>query len=150
MANTTFSGPIRSGTVREGPNANIGWTVLNQGADFTFADTGTFASGIILPAGAEVLSIFVNLYEAWNSATSDAMEIGSLADPDAIADVADLQTTGQVAVTAAVSQLVTWKDIGTVDLPIYLTINSVGGGLNAGDGRINIRYRQQLSVGGGA
>jgi hypothetical protein len=41
MATTTFSGPVRAGTVREGASANVGNVVLSQKGTIAYTDDGT-------------------------------------------------------------------------------------------------------------
>ena len=142
MGNTTYSGPIRTGTVREGASANIGGVVLSQTATFAFGDTGTFATGIILPAGAQVIDQIVDVTTVWNSVTSDALEIGDGTDPDAYGDIADLKAGGRAVVDPDATQGAAIDDIGDTDVTINLTITSVGGSLSTGAARITITYRQ--------
>lgn len=147
MATTTFSGPIKSGDIREGSSKNTGDVVLSQTAAFSYTDTGAFASGIILPANSQIVDIKVKTFVAWDSVTSDALEIGTLADPDAYADVTNLKATAGVATVAQdVTQLAAVDDIGTSDVPLYLKITSVGGSLSQGSARITVLYVQNNNL----
>ena len=49
MATTTFSGPIKAGTVREGASANVGFVKMAQTATWTQSTTAA-DTGIIIPA----------------------------------------------------------------------------------------------------
>lgn len=143
MGQTTFSGPVRAGTIKEGGSANVGNVVLSQTATFTVADTGAFASGIILPAGCQIVDQIVDVDTAWNSATSDALEIGTAADPDAYGDVASIKTaTGRTVVDPDATQVAAIDDIGTADVPVYLKITSVGTP-TTGSARLTITYVQK-------
>ncbi|MHC4537300.1 MAG: hypothetical protein ACYS6K_25455 [Planctomycetota bacterium] len=142
MATTTFSGPVQAGTVKDNASANVGGVVLTQTATFAYTDTGAFATTIILPAGAQIIDQIVDITTAWNSVTSDALEIGTLADPDAFGDVADLQTAGRTVVDPDATQCGDIDDIGTSDVTVYLKITSAGGSLSAGAARVTITYRQ--------
>lgn len=143
MGQTTFSGPVRAGTIREGASANVGRVVLAQSAAFTFADTGSFASGIILPAGAQIVDMIVDVATAWNSVASDALEIGTAANPDAFGDIADLQAAGRAVADPDVDQAAAIQDIGDSDVPVYLTISSSGGSLSAGSAVLTVTYVQK-------
>lgn len=142
MATTTFSGPVQSGTVRDGAGANVGGAVLTQTVTFDFSDTGAFATTIILPANAQIIDQIVDITTAWDSVTSDALEIGTSADPDAFGDIADLQTSGRAVADPDATQCAAIDDIGSSDVTVYLKINSAGGGLSAGAARLTITYRQ--------
>ena len=142
MGQTTFSGPIRAGTVKEGSSANLGGVVLSQTATFDFNDTGSFATSIILPAGAQIIDQIVDVTTVWDSGTSDALEIGTSGDADAYGDIADLQAAGRAVVDPDATQGAAIDDIGDSDVTVYLTINSAGGSLTQGAARITILYRQ--------
>ena len=142
MGTTTFSGPVQAGTIREGASANLGGAVLTQTATFTFADTGTTATSIILPANSQIIDMHVDMFTAFDSATSDAMEIGDGSDPDIYGDIINLQQTGRLITSVDGTQIAAIDAIGTSDVTINITINSVGGGLSAGSGRLTVLYRQ--------
>lgn len=142
MANTTFSGPVRAGTVREGTGANIGGVVLTQTDTFTYTDTGAFATSIILPASSQIIDQMVDVTTVWNSGTSDALEIGTSADPDAYGDVANLQSGGRTLVDPDATQSAAIDDIGTSDVTVYLKITSAGTAVSQGEARVTITYRQ--------
>lgn len=142
MGQTTFSGPVQAGTVKEGSGVNVGGVVLSQTATFAYTDTGAFATSIILPAGAQIIDQICDVQTVWNSVTSDALEIGTLADPDAFGDIADLKTGGRTVVDPDVTQAAAIDDIGTTDVTVYLKITSVGGSLSTGAARLTITYRQ--------
>lgn len=147
MAFTSFTGPVRSGTVREGSGRNAGVAVLTQTTTFAYTDTGAFATTIILPAGSQIIQMFVDVTTAWNSVTSDALEIGTSGDPDAYGDVADLQTAGRSIATVDATQAAAIDNIGTSDVTIYLKITSAGGSLSAGAAVFTVTYAQKASDG---
>jgi len=142
MATTTFSGPIKAGTVREGASANTGGVVLTQTDTFTFSDTGAFATDIILPASSQIIDQMVDVTTVWDSGTSDALEIGTSADPDAYGDVADIQSAGRTLVDPDATQGAAIDDIGTSDVTVYLKITSAGSAVSQGAARLTVTYRQ--------
>ena len=69
MANTTFSGPIKAGTISNttgttlGDNvANVGQVVMTQSSDvaLTHATTTATALGIIIPANSQIINMIVD------------------------------------------------------------------------------------------
>ena len=64
---TTFTGPIRSGTVREGASVNAGRVVLTQTNTIAFTDTTK--TMFILPKGFRLLNVFIDTTTAFNAAT---------------------------------------------------------------------------------
>lgn len=142
MATTTLSGPLKVGTVREGAGTNTGGVVLSQTATFTFADTGSFVTSIIIPAGSQIIDQMVDVTTAFDSVTSDAATIGKLGTLDAFGTVASLQAGGRTLVDPSAAQALAISDVGAADVPVYVEITSVGGGLSAGAARLTITYRQ--------
>ena len=143
MGSTTWSGPIKAGTVREGASANVGSVVLSQTATFTHAqaevDTST---GIIIPANSQIIDIHVEVTTAWDSATGAALEIGNGTDVDKYADVAALKTpTGRSTVAVDATQAAAWMDVGTSDVTIYTKITETGAAA-AGSANITVLYCQ--------
>ena len=144
MGQSTWSGPIRAGTVREGASANIGHVILMQTATLGFAQaTGVnTATGIILPAGFTIVDITFDVTTVWNSATSDALEIGDDTDVDEFGDVADMQVLGRVVVDPDGPQSAVWTDAATTDTEIYTTITQVSTAATTGVGILTVRYAQ--------
>ena len=144
MGQTTFSGPIRAGTVREGSSANVGNVILAQQTTIGFAqadgvNTGT---GIILPAGFSIVDITVDVTTVWNSSVSDALEIGDSTDADEYGDVADLQTLGRVVIDPDGPQAAVWTNSGSSDVEITTTVNQSGTAATTGVAVLTVRYMQ--------
>ena len=90
------------------------------------------------------MDIIVDINQAWDSGTSDAMEVGVAlpiaAQPDRYADVADLQVDGRSVVTISQSQAVEIQDIGGQDIPVQIEITSIGAPPTEGIGTLTILY----------
>ena len=63
MGTTTFSGPIRSGTIREGASANLGKPILAQSATWEQAATAA-DTGINIPANSQIIDVAVYITTA--------------------------------------------------------------------------------------
>ena len=60
MGTTTFSGPIKAGTVREGASANAGFTLMAQSAVIDIIGaTNTTTIGIV-PANSQIVDAILN------------------------------------------------------------------------------------------
>ena len=78
MANTTFSGPIRAGDIRDTTGttlgqdvANVGQVVLAQSFRFTQAGLATSANTpIVIPANSQIVEITVYIDVAFDGAAS--------------------------------------------------------------------------------
>ncbi len=141
MGTTTFSGPVKSGTVREGASANVGTLVCAQSAAITELAAST-ASSIIIPANSQIINMYVLIQTAWNGGTN-TIDVGSSADPDLYCDGLPATVVGNHRVTAAYTGTeANWKDIGTSDVTVYYT--SVAGG--NGVGVLTIQYLQNRNL----
>ena len=107
MSFSTFSGPIRSGTVREGAGRNTGLVNLSQSYD-TGDLTGTIVGNVdtasfIIPRGSQIIDIVVDQVVAATAATQLAWQTSTTAD-----------TTIYVRVAVATATLTAGRAIVTV------------------------------------
>ena len=141
MATTTFSGPIKAGTVRDGASANVGFAVMTQSAAITELAANT-ASSIIIPANSQITNMYVLVQTAWDGGTN-TIDVGTSADPDLFCDGLAATALGNHRVTAAATGTeASWKDIGTSDVTIYY--DSVAGG--NGVGVLTVEYIQNRNL----
>ena len=84
MGTTTFSGPVKAGTIRQGASANIGTLVCAQSAAITetLAETTT---GIIIPANSQIINFYVLIQTAWDGGTN-TLDIGVSGNADLYCD----------------------------------------------------------------
>jgi len=141
MATTTFSGPVKSGPIREGSSANVGTLVCAQSAAIleisTEADTG-----IIIPANSQIINFYVLIQTAWDGGTN-TLDVGISGDTDLYCDGLPATVVGNHRVTAAYTGTeANWKDIGTSDVTLY--IKSVATG--SGAGVLTVQYLQNRNL----
>jgi hypothetical protein len=134
MSLTTFSGPVRSGTVRFGAGTNTGVMVLTQSVNVVATTlTGT---AFTLPAGSQILSAAFYTTTLFNAATTAKLTIGAT----------DITTA--VTVTTAVPHAFTFttggialiNNVGTSDVAVTYTL---AGTIATGNGTIIIQYAQR-------
>jgi hypothetical protein len=140
VGSTTFSGPLRLGTIREGADANLGYAVLSQsqilGFDATLVQNAIFK----LPANAQILDIISDTLTAYDSATSATLTVGSAAAGTQYASGVNAKTAGRQRPTFSNAQLAAMDDIGA-STDVYATVTSVGQP-TAGSLRITVLYAQ--------
>ena len=141
MGTTTFSGPVKAGTIRQGSSANIGTLVCAQSAAITELAANT-SSGIIIPANSQIINFYVLIQTAWDGGTN-TLDIGSSDDADLFCDGLPATVVGNHRVTTAYTGTeANWKDIGTSDVTIYY--DSVAGG--SGTGVLTVQYLQNRNL----
>ena len=141
MGTTTFSGPVKAGTIREGSSANVGFVEMAQTAAWTQSATGD-STGIIIPAGSQITEITLYVTTAptavnlsgGTSATATELFTG-LAQGSAANVI-------KQASTATIPDADAWVDVGTSDVTIFL--KSASG--TAGRGYVTVKYIQNNNL----
>ena len=151
MSRTTFSGPIKAGTVRNNAYKNVGTTVLRQVQLLTFNATLKSENIIYLPAGSNILNVAVDVITAFDSATSATLTIGKTTAGTEYVSGVNAKTAARTIPTFTAAQLLamqsTTLDVSsqvTGEAPcsaIYTTITSVGQP-TAGSVYVTIQYSQ--------
>jgi len=129
MANTTFSGPILAGNIKNTTGTTVGTDMKNTGQvvmaqsfaiDLSGGAIAAQASDVIIPANSQIIDCIFDVITAANTTTNISVGfVGGLAG-------------GALA----------WEDIGTSDQRLNFT-NSAA--TNAGEVRITVMYQQNTN-----
>ena len=145
MGFASHLGPWRLGTVKDttgttaGTISNMGCTTVAQSGTITRATTS--ASNVaVLPAGAQILNIYVDVTEAFNAATGNTITVAKGATT--LATVGGATTTPVAAGRATVTTagVDTWVNVGTTDAIITAVFAGVGTAATTGAATITIEY----------
>lgn len=145
MAFSTFSGPIRAGTVRYttgttvGNLDNTGVVSLIQASPLAL----TTSVVAVLPAGAQIIGFDIDVTTTFTTGATLAVGDGTTAA--AYVTAITTPTAGRQSITYTAAQLTNMFNIGTNDVPI--TVTMAGTTAIAGAGNITIRYAQKTSAG---
>jgi len=147
MGTTTFSGPIKAGTISNttgttvGTNVkNIGFVKMAQSASWSQSTTAA-DTGIVIPANSQITEIIVNITTACDAAnismgtTSASTELFSALAAGTAANVFKFGTGGTITDGDA------WADIGASDLPIYIDFSAGTSGI----GFVTVEYIQNIN-----
>ncbi len=150
MATTTFSGPIKAGTIKNTTGTtlgsdvkNVGFTVMAQSAAITQSTTAA-ATGIVIPANSQILEATVFVTTAFdNSAT---LSIGTTSSSNELATAVAVSTANviKLASQATITDADAWEDIGTTDIEIY--VDSSATTSDAGVGTLTVTYIQNNNL----
>ena len=153
MANTTFSGPILAGTIKNTTGTTVGTDVKNTGQvlmsqsfsfDYTVEATATDTS-VVIPANSQIVRIDVNVETAFNDSGNDLLEVGSSADTDLYVNDVSIAAVGMIALGTA-ALCANWKDIGTSDIRIGYIYNGANNDASAGAATVTINYLQNNNL----
>lgn len=158
MGFSTFSGPLRLGTVRFGTLAsgvNTGLPVLTQTATVPFSAMLTSPTAqrlFVLPAGAKIVRFTVEKTTAISGGSVSAVNttFGTAGSANAYSTTVDIgltaAQTARATLDAALVSSAT-NNIGTNDVPVFGTFTAAGGNPTAGSVVVTIEYIQRLSNG---
>ena len=152
MANTTFSGPILAGGIKNTTGSTVGSDMKNTGyvlMSQTEAITQAAASSttsIIIPAKSQLVSADLYVSVIWSGGASTA-GLGYVGDATAFTAALAIAggTLGIIKITAGASKarVDAWADVGDTDRRLLLTYNNLG----AGEGWLTVTYMQAVDVG---
>jgi hypothetical protein len=152
MSNTTFSGPIKAGTISNTVGTTLGSDVKNTGFVLmsqteAVDQTGVISTtNIIIPAKSQLVTASLLVSVVWNGAAATA-GLGYVGN--ATAYTAALAFTGAalgiIPITSGANKarLDGWADVGDTDRRLLLTYPNLG----AGEGWITVTYIQAVDVG---
>ena len=152
MATTTFSGPIKAGTIRNTTGTTVGENVKNTGQvvmaqthaiDLSDGAIAAKQTDVIIPANSQLIDITFDSIVAANTATNISIgKVGGLAT--AYVNVFAIGTTvGLKRPTTQAGGALAWEDIGGNDVRFNVT-NSAA--TNAGEIRFTILYQQNINL----
>ena len=152
MGTTTFSGPIRAGTIKTTNGTTIGTDIANVGYVVMCQDTvqslaggalGAVVTNIVIPANSKIVNCIIDLVAAANTTTNISVgEVGGNANT-IINAVASGTTVGIKALGIGGGGTLEWGDIGTSDKRLTVTASAA---TNAGSVRITVMYAQAFNT----
>ena len=152
MATTTFSGPIKAGTISNTTGTTVGTNMKNTGQvvmaqthaiDLSGGALAAVATNVIIPANSQLIDIVFDSITASSGATNISIgKVGGLAT--AYVNVYAIGTTvGRKYPTTEAGGAQVWEDIGSSDVRMNVT-NSAG--TSSGECRITVLYQQNNNL----
>ena len=154
MASTTFSGPIKAGTISNttgttlGDNVkNVGQVVMTQSSDvaLTHATTTATALGIIIPANSQIINIDIVVEAVFTASNTTTIAIGNASGSATnIAAAHNVSATAVGPLKMLQASAGAWDNVGTTDIELYgiTTANSA----TAGKARVVVTYAQNNNL----
>ena len=153
MATTTFSGPVKAGTISNttgstvGTNvANTGFVLMAQSANVVFEANATTTDIATLPANSQIFQITVDVTTVFNAASTNTLDLGDDSTADQYADALALGSLARVLATSDVSQIGNLIDIGTSDITVTATYNQTGTAATTGAATVTVLYLQNNNL----
>ena len=146
MGATTFSGPIKAGTIRENASVNVGNVVLSQSydsGDLTGDAVGNFDVLMgRLPAGSQIVDIAVDQVVAAATGTS-TVSVGTASGGAQLMAAVDTSAGGRFRGTATAATQLAWQTSTTADTTVYVRLAVGTDTLTAGRFIVTVQYVQK-------
>ena len=152
MATTTFSGPIKAGTIKNTTGTSLGTNIANVGqvvmaqtfsADLSGGALAAQVTDVVIPANSQIIDCVIDIITAASGTTN--LSIG-----DTVGGAATILNTfasgtdaGRKYPTTQAGAALAWQDTGTEDLRLTVTASAA---TNAGLVRFTILYAQNNNL----
>lgn len=146
MSFSTFSGPLRSGTVKEGVGQNTGVVMLAQSYDsgnLAGTTTGNYdVAAFILPQGSQIINILVDQVVAATVGTT-TISVGTTSGGAQLMAAVATTAGGRFVGTATAATQLAWQTSTTADTTVYIRDVVGTGTLGAGRFIVTVVYVQR-------
>jgi hypothetical protein len=149
MAFSTFSGPIRSGTIREGAARNTGLAVLTQSYDtgvVTAAVGNVDAALGILPQGSQIVDIAVDQVVVPGGTSTSTVSVGNATGGAQLMAAVVTTAGGRFRGTATATTQLAWQTSTSADTPVFVRY-AVGTAAGVGRAIVTVSYVQRAPNG---
>ena len=150
MGTTTFSGPIKAGTISQTTGTALGDSIKNTGqvimAQSVIVDI-IGASHLnqvcaVIPANSQIVDVILNVTTVNNDTGTATVSVGTVADADAF-----LATVNAKALATTHGTLDTEAtNVGTTDLQVLADFTGANGDGTTGAATVTVMYIQNNSV----
>jgi len=149
MATTTFSGPIKAGTIKDTIGTTVGTNVANTGfvtmAQSIIVDiTGASALNqrvAIVPANSQIIDVILNVTTANTDTGAATVSVGTAADANAFLDAVNVKALGTTHGTLDTEA----TNVGTTDLEVLADFTGATGD-GTGAGTVTVVYLQNNNL----
>ena len=142
MATTTFSGPVKAGSIREGATANTGFVLMAQSAVIDIIGaTATTTVGII-PANSQIVDVLLNVTTVNNDGGTAAVQVGNSGDTDEYLPATNVKALATTRGTIGTEG----TDIGTSDQTVTATFTAANGDGTTGAATVTVLYMQNNNL----
>jgi hypothetical protein len=147
MATTTFSGPVKAGTIKETTGTTVGTNVKNTGfvlmAQSAVIDIigATAADQVVatIPAGSQIVDVILNVTTANDDTGTATVAVGTSGSATAFLPATTVKTAATTRGTLSTSVA---TDVGTNDIQVLADFTAQNGNGVAGAATVTVTYLQ--------
>ena len=150
MGTTTFSGPIKAGTIKDTTGTTLGTDVKNTGqvvmAQSAYIDI-TGASHLnqviaTIPAKSQITDVVLNVTEVNDDTTGATVSVGTIADADAFIASANVQALATTYGTLDAEA----SNVGSTDIQVVADYTGANGDGTTGNATVTVKYLQNAQI----
>lgn len=150
MGTTTFSGPIKAGTIKDTTGSTVGTDVKNVGSvvmaqskviDIIGADANDQVCATI-PANSQIVDVILNVTTVSNDSGTATVSVGTSDDPNAFLDAVNVKTLGTTRGTLDTEA----TDVGTTDIQVLADFAAGSDDGTTGAATVTVLYIQNNNL----
>ena len=153
MGTTTFSGPIKAGTIKDTTGTTVGENIKNTGfvlmsQSKVVALTGATANTTVavIPANSQVVEVFADVTVVSNDTGAANVSVGSASNATAYIAVSNAKVTGRVTAVNAAIISSAFYDVGTSDSKLTAVFQAGTGDGTTGSAVVTVYYLQDRNL----
>jgi len=147
MAQTTFSGPVKAGTISQttgttvGTNvANVGFVLMAQSAVIDIIGASALDQVVaVVPAGSQIVDVILNVTTVNNDTGTATVSVGTSSAATAFLPATSVKSaaTTRGTLTSSVA-----TDVGTTDIQVLADFTAQNGNGSTGAATVTVLYLQ--------
>jgi hypothetical protein len=150
MGTTTFSGPVKAGTIKDTIGTTLGTNVKNTGfvvmAQSAIIDVigASHLNQVIatIPANSQITDVVLNVTTVNNDSGAATVSVGTIDDANAFIDAADAKALGTTYGTLDTEA----TDVGSTDIQVVADFTGASGDATTGAATVTVKYLQNNSI----
>ena len=150
MGTTTFSGPVKAGTIRDTTGTTVGSDVANTGyalmAQSAVIDIigATSNNQVVatIPANSQIVDVILNVTVVNNDTGTAAVVVGTSADADAFIPSTSVKSLGTTHGTLDTEA----TNVGTTDIQVLVDFTAQNGNGSTGAATVTVLYIQNNNL----
>ena len=153
MGTTTFSGPIKAGTIKDTTGTTVGENIQNTGfvlmsQSKVVALTGATANTTVavIPANSQVVEVFADVTVVSNDTGAANVSVGNASNATAYIAVSNAKVTGRLTAVNAAIISSAFYDVGTSDSKLTAVFQAGTGDGTTGSAVVTVYYLQDRNL----
>jgi len=151
MGTTTFSGPIKAGTIKETTGTTLGTDVTNTGfvqmvQSKSVVLTGATANTTVavIPANSQIIDVKLDVVAAADDTNAATVSVGT--DANGTAYIASSNAKAVARTTPIAAAIPNLDDVGTSDSNVVAVFTATDGDGTTGEAIVTVQYVQNNNV----